>query len=72
MKPHYFEQDQADQDDLLLKQAIYDGVVPYGCLNSGKTVIGLFAFNNTDPCSCCEGPRQRCGGRPNNIGKEAV
>lgn len=62
MKPHYFEQKTADQDDIFLKMAINQGYVPTTCLLGGQTVMGL-VNGGADPCNGCEGPRGVCGGR---------
>ena len=62
MKPHYFEQDEADQDDMQLDMSKGQGYVPQGCLLGGAVVMGL-VNDGADPCKGCEGPRDRCGGR---------
>ena len=62
MRPHYFEQDKADQDDMQLDMAKGQGYVPQGCLLGGAVVMGL-VNEDTDPYKGCEGPRNRCGGR---------
>ena len=63
MKPHYFEQESADQDDMLLKMAIGQGYVPQTCLLGGTVIFGL-VNQGQDPCKGCEGPREQCHGRP--------
>lgn len=63
MKPHYFNQDKADKDDMMLGMAIMQGYVPKDCLLGGMIVIGM-VNEAEDPCKGCEGPRQKCGGRP--------
>lgn len=68
MKAHYFNQDEADADDILLQMCIRQGYVPKGCLLCGKLVWGLTS-NGTDPCEGCEGPREECHGRPKERGK---
>lgn len=62
-KPHYFNQDAPDQDDIQLKMATGQGYVPPTCLLGGPVVMGL--VNRGDvPCQGCEGPRDKCKGRP--------
>lgn len=39
------------------------GVVPQGCLQGGAMVAGMH-MAGLDPCTGCEGPRQKCMGRP--------
>lgn len=62
MKPHYFEQDQADADDMQLGMAKMQGYVPQGCLLGGAVVMGEVMEGN-DPCAGCEADRSKCGGR---------
>jgi len=62
MKPHYFEQDEADEDDIQLKMAKGQGYVPKTCLLGGILVMGLIR-ETKDPCKGCEAPRNKCGGR---------
>jgi len=40
MKPHYFNQEQTGEDDILLKMAIGQGYVPPTCLLGGVVVMG--------------------------------
>jgi hypothetical protein len=63
MKPHYFGQDEADADDMLLGMAKMQGYVPQGCLLGGVVVM---AETNAGRKACwgCNGPRERCGGSP--------
>ncbi len=63
MKVHYFDQEKADSDDLKLKMCIGQGYVPPTCLLVGAVVWGL-VNKSKDPCKGCEGPRDKCGGRP--------
>lgn len=63
MKPHYFVQDKADDDDMQLRMAIGQGYVPRGCLLGGAVVMGEVA-DGRNPCCDCEGPRDKCGGKP--------
>lgn len=62
MKPHYFDQDAPDADDLQLAAAIDQGYVPAGCLLGGPVVMAEVG-NGLDPCGGCHGPREKCGGR---------
>ena len=63
MKPHYFDQDKADADDILLGMAKMQIYIPQTCLLGGLIVMG--AINNGDnPCWGCEGPRKKCHGQP--------
>ena len=62
MKLHYFNQDQADDTDTQLQAMIYQGYVPKTCLLSGRVVFAeIMAGKN--PCSDCNGPREKCKGR---------
>jgi hypothetical protein len=63
MKPHYFEQPAADADDMMLGMAKMQGYVPAGCLLGGVVVMAEVSAGRS-PCSGCEGPREKCGGRP--------
>ena len=63
MKPHYFEQDAPDTDDMMLQMAIHQGYVPPGCLLGGVVVMAIIG-DGGDPCEGCAGPRARCQGRP--------
>lgn len=63
MKLHYFDQEQADADDMLLQMAKGQGYVPKTCLLGGQIVMaetraGRFA------CWGCAGPREKCHGQP--------
>lgn len=60
---HYFDQDSADPNDMLLQMAIGQGYVPPTCLLAGKIVMAL-TKDGRDPCRGCEGPREKCKGRP--------
>ena len=62
MKPHYFDQDTADEDDMLLSMSKRLGYVPQTCLLGGSVVLGL-ANRGDDPCVGCAGPREKCHGR---------
>ena len=61
MKPVYDR--EPDQDDLLLKKAIEEGVVPPACKLGGAIVQGISAAGG-DPCETCSVNRDLCGGRP--------
>ncbi len=63
MKPHYFEQDEADQDDIQLQMARSQGYVPRTCLLGGIVVMDEIQ-NARHPCDGCAGPRERCHGKP--------
>lgn len=63
MKPHYFRQAAADADDAQLGMAKTQGYVPAACLLGGRVVMGEVAAGR-NPCWGCEGPRERCGGKP--------
>lgn len=58
----YFDQDKADPSDRLLNIAIGRGAVPDSCLLGGMIVMQNVAAG-CDPCSGCNGPRHKCGGR---------
>lgn len=62
MKPHYFEQTEADKDDVYLGMAKMQGYVPQGCLLGGVTVMDEVQKGRS-PCWGCEGPRDKCGGK---------
>ncbi len=62
MKIHYFEQQEADFNDLQLMMAKGQGYVPQTCLLGGLTVFCEIA-EGRDPCKGCEGPRDKCKGR---------
>ena len=63
MRAHYFDRDAPDADDVELADAIAQGRVPEGCLRGGPYVKAILTFG-LDPCADCEGPRERCDGRP--------
>lgn len=63
MKLHYFEQDQADADDVMLGMAKMQGYVPQKCLLGGMVVMDEVNKGN-DACAGCNGPRTKCDGRP--------
>lgn len=63
VKPHYFKQDQADTDDMLLAMSRQQGYVPKTCLLGGQVVWAEVSASR-DPCAGCNGPREKCGGRP--------
>lgn len=63
MKPHYFSQVAADTDDHLLEMAKMQGYVPLTCLLGGPVIMAEVTASR-NPCSGCEGPRERCHGKP--------
>lgn len=63
MKPHYFNQPQADVDDVALKMCKGQGYVPETCLLGGDLVYAL-AGSGKDPCEGCVCDRAKCKGRP--------
>jgi len=67
MKPHYFDQDKADDDDMLLGMAKMQGYVPENCLLGGVVVMNEVR-EGRNPCAECNGPREKCGGKA-RIGK---
>lgn len=62
MKPHYFDQDKADDDDMFLSMVIMQGYVPSTCLLGGIVVMGL-VNEKKDPCKGCNCDRNKCHGR---------
>lgn len=60
---HYFARAEADPNDMLLGMAKMQGYVPQGCLLGGIVVMSE-VNGGRDPCAGCNGPRDRCGGRP--------
>ena len=61
MKLHYFSQDEADKDDVLL--GMMQGYVPETCLLGGATVMNEVQTGKS-PCDGCRGPREKCKGKP--------
>lgn len=61
MKLHYFNQNEADADDVTLALMKDVGTVPPGCLLGGVTARAM-VLNGNPPCDNCKGPRERCGG----------
>jgi len=61
MKPHYFTQEKADDDDTMLKMCIQQGYVPSSCLLNGQLVYALIN-KGQKPCFGCQGPRNKCKG----------
>lgn len=68
---HYFERTEASPHDTMLQKQIAKKVVPPGCLLGGVIVAGLDGAG-VDPCIGCEGPRNRCGGRPKTSNPDPV
>ena len=62
VKPCYFDQTEADKDDMMLDMAKGQGYVPDTCLLGGSLVMAL-VNQGADPCKGCEGPRAKCKGR---------
>jgi hypothetical protein len=62
MQIHYFEQTEADFNDMQLRLAKGQGYVPQTCLLGGLTVLTEIGFGK-DPCKGCNGPRDKCKGR---------
>lgn len=62
MKPHYFDKEKANENDIFLSMAIQQGYVPKTCLLGGQIVMGVVNAGD-DPCKGCEGPREKCDGR---------
>lgn len=58
----YFDRPAASPHDAMLAKQIGLKVVPPTCLLGGVIVAGLHGAG-IDPCSDCDGPRNRCGGR---------
>ncbi len=63
MKPHYFDQAKADDDDMQLRMCINQGYVPPTCLLGGVIVWSLM-IKGEDPCAGCNCDRAKCYGRP--------
>jgi len=61
-KLHYFDQEKADDTDIMLKMVINQGYAPNTCLLGGIVVMNEVNKRN-DPCAGCEGPREKCHGR---------
>ena len=62
MKLHYFDQEKADDTDILLSIAKRQGYVPENCLLSGEVVMAE-VNSRKSPCKGCEGPREKCKGK---------
>ena len=71
MKSHYFNQEKSDDSDMFLDLARHQGYVPDSCLLNGKIVMANIS-RGMDPCAGCEGPRDRCLGRPYNDRKLTI
>lgn len=63
MRLHYFDQDTAPESDMALGMAKQQGYVPKSCLLGGNVAMSE-VMAGRDPCAGCEGPREKCGGRP--------
>jgi len=62
-KFHYFDHGEADPGDMLLGMAKMQGYVPQMCLLGGATAMNEVQ-GNRDLCAGCNGPREKCHGRP--------
>ena len=60
-KMHYFDQPEADANDMQLGMAKLQGYVPGGCLLGGMIVMAEVSAGRK-PCWGCAGPRDRCQG----------
>lgn len=67
MKAHYFFQDKADEDDIMLKLCIDQGYVPKTCLLGGQIIFAL-VYGGENPCKGCQGPRGKCRRADNQEG----
>lgn len=63
MKAHYFEQEEPDADDIMLAMAKIQFYVPSGCLLGGVVVMAE-TQEGRSACWGCNGPRDKCGGKP--------
>ena len=63
MKMNYFAQEKPDADDIMLEMAKGQGYVPAGCLLGGMVAMSEVNKGNS-PCWGCNGPREKCGGKP--------
>ena len=63
MRFHYFDVDKAPASDMMLAMSKQQGYVPQTCLLGG-TVVWSEVQAGRDPCAGCEGPREKCKGRP--------
>lgn len=70
MKPHYFDQGQADPDDFMLKACINQGYVPPTCLLNGAIVLAEVNAARV-PCAGCEAPREKCHGSPRSLNAQS-
>lgn len=61
MKPHYFDQDKADTDDIQLGMAKAQGYVSRKCLLNGELVMHLIR-DSKSPCEGCACSRKKCEG----------
>jgi len=70
VKYHYFNDEKADADDHQLNMAKMQGYVPAKCLLGGAIVMLEVNLGNS-PCWGCNGPREKCGGKPKRVGTTA-
>lgn len=69
LKADYFD-GRVSPADAMLAEGKRRGIVPQTCLLGGYMVMAAAAMN-ADPCAQCDGPRERCGGRPKDAGAAA-
>lgn len=69
-RAHYFDLLTASPLDIQLKMAIGQGYVPATCLIGGSVAMSEVTAGR-DPCSGCDGPRDRCRGRPKRSAEPA-
>lgn len=62
LRENYFDGRVSPADEML-REGIRRGVVPPTCLLGGYMVMAASAVGE-DPCVKCDGPREKCGGRP--------
>lgn len=63
IKLHYFNDVAPPMEDIALGMAKMQGYVPKACLLGGAVVMSEVAAGR-HPCLGCNGPREKCGGRP--------
>lgn len=64
MAYHYFDKPEGEPiTDLLLQMGKDQGYVPKTCLLGGIVVMAEVNAGK-DPCAGCNGPREKCHGRP--------
>jgi hypothetical protein len=68
VKLHYFTQNEADKDDVMLGMAKMQDYVPATCLLGGIVVMDEVG-KGRNPCWGCNGPREKCLGNPKTGGE---